>query len=245
MVPPVAFFEPSPIATMQTGPQTGQRRRRCLAVLKWRSDSRGFHAVASDDLFAPLGLDKKPVRARLTPSLYPVAAGLLGLALATFAVWIMVGHDPFGGEPMAVAKANLGAATGTAVELRPSQADAAPETTGAINPPEEIAQLKAQERAKEKALDQAAAGRGEQIVTIIDGRSGARQEVRIPATSGTPTAPPPDAGLADLLRGGTVLGADDDVPEPLTPPPHAKPSAPQKRAKPAISTNSATQAPLR
>jgi hypothetical protein len=76
--------------------------------------------VATDDLFAPLGLDKKPARARLTPSVYPVAAGLLGLALATFVVWVMVGHDPFGGEPMAVAKVNLGAA-GTPGALRPSE----------------------------------------------------------------------------------------------------------------------------
>ena len=102
MVPPVAFLGLPRIATMQTGRQTGRRGRRCLAVLKWRCDSLGFRAVASDDLFAPLGLDKKPVRARLTPSLYPVAAGLLGLALATFAVWVMVGHDPLGGERKAI-----------------------------------------------------------------------------------------------------------------------------------------------
>jgi hypothetical protein len=97
-----------------------------------------------------------------------------------------------------------------------------------------------------KAPEPAAPASTDRIITIIDGRSGARQEVRIPATSGTPTAPSSDAGLADLLRGGTVLGADDDVPEPLSPPPpHAKPSAPQKRAKPTVSTNSAAQAPLR
>jgi hypothetical protein len=114
----------------------------------------------------------------------------------------MVGHDPLGGEPMAVAKASLGAGTGTAVELRPSQADAAPETTGAINPPEAIAQLKAQERAKEKALDQAAAGRGEQIVTIIDGRSGARQEVKIPAPVEATISQGIDAQLVEITRDG-------------------------------------------
>jgi polysaccharide deacetylase 2 family uncharacterized protein YibQ len=166
--------------------------------------------VASDDLFAPLGLDKKPVRARLTPSLYPVAAGLLGLALVTLGVWVMVGHDPFGGEPMAVAKANLGAGTGTAVALRPSETDAAPETTGAIGPAEEIAQLKAQERAKEKALDQAAAGRGEQIVTIIDGRSGARQEVKIPAPVEATISQGIDAQLVEITRDGPIprIGAN-------------------------------------
>jgi uncharacterized protein len=163
--------------------------------------------VATDDLFAPLGQDKKPARARLTPSVYPVAAGLLGLALATFVVWVMVGHDPFGGEPMAVAKANLGAAgTGNADALRPSP----PEITGAISPAAEIAQLKAQERAKEKALDQAAAGRGEQIVTIIDGRNGARQEVKIPAPLETAISQGIDAELIEITRDGPIprIGAN-------------------------------------
>jgi polysaccharide deacetylase 2 family uncharacterized protein YibQ len=166
--------------------------------------------VATDDLFAPLGLDKKPARARLTPSVYPVAAGLLGLALATFVVWVMVGHDPFGGEPMAVAKANLGAAgTGNADALRQSET-APPEITGAISPAAEIAQLKVQERAKEKALDQAAAGRGEQIVTIIDGRNGARQEVKIPAPVETAISQGIDAELVEITRDGPIprIGAN-------------------------------------
>jgi polysaccharide deacetylase 2 family uncharacterized protein YibQ len=164
--------------------------------------------VATDDLFAPLGLDKKPARTRLTPSVYPVAAGLLGLALATFAVWVMVGHDPFGGEPMTVAKANLGAA-GTPGALRPSET-VPPEITGAIGPAEEIARLKAQERAKEKALDQAAAGRGEQIVTIIDGRNGARQEVKIPAPAETAISQGIDAELVEITRDGPIprIGAN-------------------------------------
>ena len=84
--------------------------------------------------------------------------------------------------------------------------------------------------------------------------AGARQEVRTPATSEGADTPLPDPGLADPLRGGTVLGADD-APEslaspPLALPPRAKPGPPpQKRtaAKPGqtLSTNSATQAPLR
>ena len=94
----------------------------------------------------------------------------------------------------------------------------------------------------------AAPGRAERVITIIDGRSGARQEVRIPATSDAADPPLPDPGSFDPLRGGTVLGADD-APEPLPVPPRAKPSAPQKRAatKPGqtLSTNSASQAPLR
>jgi uncharacterized protein len=167
--------------------------------------------VATDDLFAPLGLDKKPARPRLTPSVYPPAAGLLGLALATFVVWVMVAHDPFGGEPIAVVKANLGSETGNAVALRPSETDAtAPEITGAISAAAEIAQLKAQERAREKALDQAAAGRGEQIVTIIDGTSGARQEVKIPAPVEATISQGIDAQLVEITRDGPIprIGAN-------------------------------------
>jgi hypothetical protein len=55
-----------------------------------------------------------------------------------------------------------------ATRLLPSEPGAAsPESTGAISPAEKLAQ---QEHAKEKALDGAAASRGEQIVTITDGR---------------------------------------------------------------------------
>jgi polysaccharide deacetylase 2 family uncharacterized protein YibQ len=161
-------------------------------------------------IFLPRWARTRSPRARLTPSVYPVAAGLLGLALATFVVWVMVGHDPFGGEPMAVAKANLGAAgTGNADALRPSET-APPEITGAISPAAEIAQLKAQERAKEKALDQAAAGRGEQIVTIIDGRNGARQEVKIPAPVETAISQGIDAELVEITRDGPIprIGAN-------------------------------------
>ena len=166
--------------------------------------------MATDDLFAPLGLDKKPARTRLPSFLLPVAAGVLGITLATFVIWVMVGHDPLGGEPMAVAKVNPRGAART-VELRRSETEATPpEITGAITAAEEIAQLKAQERAKEKALDQAAASRGEQIVTIIDGRSGARQEVKIPGPVDATISPGIDTALFEITRDGPIprIGAN-------------------------------------
>jgi uncharacterized protein len=170
--------------------------------------------VATDDLFAPLGLDKQPARSRLLPLFYPATAGLLGLALAIFVIWVMVGHDlvghdRLGGEPMAVAKINLGAAAG-AVELRPSDSGATPhELTGAITPAGDIARLEAQERGKDKALNEAA-GRGERIITIIDGRSGARQEVKIPAPVETATSQGIDAQLVEITRDGPIprIGAN-------------------------------------
>src|SRR6516165_5039367 len=120
----------------------------------------------------------------------------------------MVGHDPLGGEPMAVAKVDLAAG---AVELRPSDTGTTPHPmTGAITPAEEFARLKAQEHTKDKALNEAVAGRGEQIVTIIDGRSGARQEVRIPAPVETTFSPGIDTALVEITRDGPIprIGAN-------------------------------------
>jgi uncharacterized protein len=187
--------------------------------------------VATDDLYAPLGLDKKPAGARPSPLVYSAAAGLLGIALATFVIWVVVGHDPFGGEPMAVARTDVRVVeSGHTTKLRSSGPDSSsPESTGAIGPAEEIAQLKTLERAKEKSLD----GRAEQIITIIDGRSGARQEVKIPAPAAPaePTIPASiDAQLAEMTRDGPIprVGANGmRVAQAYAQPSGAKPNAPQ------------------
>jgi hypothetical protein len=208
--------------------------------------------VATDDLHAPLGL-QRPAAGR--PIVYAVAAAALGIATAAVVIGAAAWYDPLSRSlptpappqtvsPQAAAPVVVKPDAAVVVSAPPrAQVPAVappasrPQVTGAIPPATAADDGKAPEPAAPASTDR--------IITIIDGRSGARQEVRIPATSATPTAPPPDPGVDDLLRGGTVLGADDDVPEPLTPPPHAKPSAPQKRAKPAMSTNSASQAPLR
>ena len=205
--------------------------------------------MATDDLHAPLGL-QRPAAGR--PIVYSVAAAALGIATAAVVIGAAAWYDPLSRSVPTPAphQAAIPAMATPAPAVVPSAPAmprlqvpptappaSRPQVTGAIPPATAPDDGKAPEPAAPASTDR--------IITIIDGRSGARQEVRIPATSGTPTAPPPDAGVADLLRGGSVLGADDDLLEPLTPPPHAKPSAPQKRAKPTTSTNSASQAPLR
>jgi polysaccharide deacetylase 2 family uncharacterized protein YibQ len=77
-----------------------------------------------------------------------------------------------------------------------------PENTGAINPADEIAQLKAPDRSPEAAPDQA--GRNEQVVTIIDGTSGTRREVRIPTPSEPAVAPAADVQLTEMSRYGPI-----------------------------------------
>jgi hypothetical protein len=214
--------------------------------------------VATDDLHAPLGLDK-PVAGR--PVVHSVAAAVLGIATAAIVIGAAAWYEPFSrSSPQAATPQTSAPHTTILTLVKPDSAVSATapatprvQVTGAASPPARplpqvtgaIPPAAALEGGK--ALDQRAAPAStDRIITIIDGRSGARQEVRIPATSEAAGAPPPDPGLADLMRGDTVLDADD-TPEPLPPPSRAKPSAPQKRAKPgpAMSTNSAPQAPLR
>jgi uncharacterized protein len=188
--------------------------------------------VTTDDMYSPLGLGKKPARFRLPPVVLAGAAGALGIGLGTFAIWVMVRNDPFGGEPMAVARVDLGVAeAGVAAKLRPSQPDsAAPENTGTVSPAEEIALLEKREQAGEDIRDRAPAGRGEQIVTIIDGRSGARQEVKIPAPTELGIAPALDGGIVEMTRDGPIprVGANGmRAAIAYAQPSGAKPTAPQ------------------
>jgi hypothetical protein len=123
----------------------------------------------------------------------------------------VVADDPFGGEPMAVAPANLHIAAkpaDAAAPPQPSAAELAPQPSGPALPP--AAPIAPQNGA------QAAAG-NTATVTIIDGKTGARQEVVVPAptpTTGPPAvaAPPPGSGGAP----GAALSVDQKFVE-MTP----------------------------
>ncbi len=206
--------------------------------------------MATDDLHAPLGLER-PAAGR--PILYSVAAAVLGIAAAAVAIGAAAWYEPLTrSQPPAQAatpaaapaevKPELPVVVGATPRVVPVPGTAAlparPQITGAIG-----------RGALDGAKVQPAAPSADRIITIIDGRSGARQEVRIPATSDAATAAPPDPGFADSIR---IAPDADDAPEPEPAPmPQAsrpKPSAPQKRpAKPgpSMSTSSAPQAPSR
>jgi hypothetical protein len=144
---------------------------------------------AADDLYAPPGLDKEPARACRSLLVYPVIAGLLGIALVTFVIWILIDRDRFGGEPMAAAKTDM-SAPGHAAKLSPSEPDAAaPESTGAISPAEEIAQLKALECAKQETLNQAAAGAPRGLDVISEGTATASRSPSRAASRPVPSRP--------------------------------------------------------
>ena len=127
--------------------------------------------MTADDLTAPLGRGPKKRRRPIKVPVPQIIAGGLATFLGVFVLWAMVAYDPFGGEPIAVVPANLQlAAKSPAVGAapQPSVAAAASQqhdgSTAAAAPP-----------------PAAGAPATTTMVTIIDGKTGARQEVVVPA----------------------------------------------------------------
>jgi uncharacterized protein len=189
--------------------------------------------VATDDLNAPLGLKQKQAQFRLPPYAAPIAAGLLGILIVAFAVSTFFGNDPLGGEPMATVKIDLTADAGPPQERKPliaSKAESPPPARPAT-PPASEARPKPREQVAEKSESgpPETAGRKEQTVTIIDGKSGARQEVKIPSST-EPTTYMTDSQLVEMTRNGPIprIGADGlRAAQAYARPLSAKPNSPQ------------------
>ncbi len=118
--------------------------------------------MTADDLSAPLGQETvQRKRRRLPFSGIQAVAVLLGLFLAAFAGFALFHHDPLGGEPVArLALKDSSAPNAKTAAAAPAAAtNAKPSTPGA------------------KSATPAAAG--QKTITIIDGSSGARQDVVI------------------------------------------------------------------
>lgn len=134
-------------------------------------------AFADDDLAAPLGQGRRR-RGRTLPIRPATAiAGVLASCLAVFVLWAAVVDDPYGGEPVVVVPAHVGG--GTAANTAPAP------TPPAV-------------RADQPAPAEPAAGT--HTVTIIDGRSGRREQVTLPRES----APPIDERLIERSRHGPI-----------------------------------------
>jgi polysaccharide deacetylase 2 family uncharacterized protein YibQ len=119
-------------------------------------DSGSFMADTTDDLSAPLGQNSAPRRRLRLPFTLPQAtAVLLGLILAAFLGFALFNHDPLGGEPTA------------RVAIRQP---ATPEDKPAAVPP-------ASKPASATAAANPQPEAGHKTITIIDGSSGARQNV--------------------------------------------------------------------
>jgi hypothetical protein len=137
--------------------------------------------VATDDLDAPLGQDNsKRRRLRIPVSLSQAFAGVLGLIVATFAGWAVVADDPLGGEPVFVASAMAVKGEMPAVAAMPSQGPRRYEGPGDAAPP----------------------GRPADVITIIDGSTGKRQDVPIAVPQGARSAP--EQRLLEAGRHGAI-----------------------------------------
>ncbi len=166
-----------------------------------------------DDLNKPLG-QEPPKRRRKFPVAIPhVVAAALAIFLSMFVLWAIVSDDPFGGEPMVAVPIDLHAAM---MPKKPEVASA-PETA---NPA-------AQVRGRHDGLSNGPAviavpatpgGAGNtKTVTIIDGKTGERQEVVIPAAgngAGSADGPAAEQKLVEMTLHGLVpkIAADGTRP---------------------------------
>ena len=139
-----------------------------------------------DDFSAPLGQQPVKQRRRLPIAVPHVIAGALGLFFALFVVWVIVGDGSFGGEPTVTVPINLQATKIVAKPdvIAPPQTNAGVQAPGASDRPT-VAVVPASAPSPNQA-----APAGTRTVTIIDGKTGERREVVIPA------APLPSMGEA-------------------------------------------------
>lgn len=139
-----------------------------------------------DDFSAPLGQQPVKQRRRLPIAVPHVIAGALGLFFALFVVWVIVGDGSFGGEPTVTVPINLQAAkVVTKPELTvPPPANAGVQAPGTSDRPT-VAVVPVSKPPANQAAPEST-----RTVTIIDGKTGERREVVIPA------APSPNIGEA-------------------------------------------------
>ena len=170
--------------------------------------------MAVDDLSAPLG-QKKPKKPRfaLPISVPQVIAGALVFFVVVFFGWLLLVNDPLGGEPLVIVSMKAGAAVkpGSSDPLTgqgPSRYDGPPPGAAPNSPPGADPSPGLPPPSDRGANAQPKPGM--QTVTIIDGTSGKRQQVEIPATPNNPASAPVDARLLDTSRHGSIpkIGVD-------------------------------------
>lgn len=166
--------------------------------------------IPNDELNAPLGLNRKQPQKRLPVA--PMVAVALGMAISVFLGWSLLNNDPLGGEPIVVVNAGLKAAGGTEQGVAAADSSKSEGEAPIRVVPPSISRLPPREPG---GADEKVPGKsgGEQVVTIIDGKSGARQEVKIPsANEPVPSAAAGGGGtqLVEMTKFGPIprVGAD-------------------------------------
>ena len=153
--------------------------------------------MTADDLDTPLGQGPKKRRISIPINTSQVLGGALALFFGAFVLWAVLAENPFGGEPIAVAP--IKSAPGTA-------AASGPPTVIAGNPNRYDGPDAAQPQPNPAAP--ATPGSTPQIVTIIDGKTGQRQEIQLaaPASDTPPAATPGPASqkFAEMTPNGLI-----------------------------------------
>jgi len=145
--------------------------------------------VTTDDLSAPLGLQSKRRRRKIKIPVPQIIAGVLALFLGMFVLWAVVADDPFGGEPFAVVPANLQIAS------KPSDAAGAPPPT-ALADAGQHHDMQAAAPATPATPAAPSVPDNSTTVTIIDGKTGAKQDVVVPGPVNAATPGPVNAAAA-------------------------------------------------
>ena len=126
--------------------------------------------MAADDLTAPLGQETKRGRsfsAAITASMPQAIAIALAAFLGAFVLWVVIADNPFGGEPRAA-------------ESGPGRYDGPPDGAVSIPVPPGLSAPPAPGMGENPVN-----GANTRTVTIIDGKTGARQEVVNPKGGGS------------------------------------------------------------
>ncbi len=187
--------------------------------------------MTADDLSAPLGQQPRKRRFKSPVSISQVIAGALLLFLGVFAAWAIIGDNPFGGEPVVAVPVDLHAMPA----VKKAEATPMPEANPSVPAPVGRDGAANASMPGSPASAQTTAP-GTKTVTIIDGKTGARQEVVIPdgGNGGNSTsAPPPNQNLIEMTPRGPIpkIAADGTRPSeafarPVKPLP-GKPDAPR------------------
>jgi uncharacterized protein len=156
--------------------------------------------MTADDLNAPLGQHFRKRRLAIPITTSQVIAGALALFLGVFVVWAMVGNNPFGGEPIAVAPID----PHPGVAAKPADGQPPPKAV-AVNPDRYDGPVPAQ------GQTQPPPATATRTITIIDGKTGERQEVTIPAPANdaaaatdAPAPPQVDQKFVEMSSHGAI-----------------------------------------
>ncbi len=162
--------------------------------------------MTADDLSTPLGQAQLKRRRKFPVALPQVVAVALAIFAGVFVVWALVGDDPFGGEPMVAVPID----PHVAIAMKKPEMTIVPETANSAQGPGRYdgpANVPAAASVPASASPGQAIPGSTKTVTIIDGKTGARQEVVIPATgnnTGRSESPPADQKFVEMTSHGPI-----------------------------------------